>query len=128
MEEMHDKKEEADKAQGRRRLLSIFKESWRDDYRFFSVRDLELCIKGLCEGTYMMAELEIGEDVLGVLPGGNQGTELILRLQREEKNGFRILERTVIPSEAQSLLIQALESGLPKGQSGWKDITDTMKV
>jgi len=128
MENEYGKQEETDRMPARRRLLSIFKESWRDDYKFFSARDLELCVKGLCSGGYEMAELELGTDVIQVFPLGEEKQGFAVQVFREGEDGSRVLKMTMSPSRAQSWLAEVLESGLPGELGGWEDITDTMKM
>ena len=43
-------------------ILVIFGESWHDEHKFFSARDVELAIDGIHEGKYTKAVLEWGID------------------------------------------------------------------
>ena len=128
MEKEHGRNEEPDKTSARHGILSIFKESWRDDHRFFSDRDLELCVKGLCEGTYEMVEVELERELLQAFSSKEKEPDITMQLYMGEEDSARVLEKTVTPPEAQSLLMQMSDSGVPKELSGWKDITDTMKA
>ena len=118
MEKEYGKHDEPDKMPARHQLLSIFKESWRDDHKFFSVRDLELCVKGLCDGMYEMVELELGADIIQAFPKEEDRQNFTIQAFRGEENGSR----------AQSWMLEILESGLPKDLSGWEDITDTVEA
>ncbi len=128
MEKEYGKHDEPDKMPARHQLLSIFKESWRDDHKFFSVRDLELCVKGLCDGMYEMVELELGADIIQAFPKEEDRQNFTIQAFRGEENGSRVLKCTMSPSQAQSWMLEILESGLPKDLSGWEDITDTVEA
>lgn len=49
-------------------LLTIHGESWRDEHKFFSARDLELAVEGLEEGRYVKVDYQLGLAVLSVRP------------------------------------------------------------
>lgn len=126
MEKAHDQNGESRGTKARHRLLSIFKESWRDDYKFFSARDLELCVKGLCGGIYEMAELELEADTIQALSGGEAG--IVMRLHMGQEEGRRVLEKTLAPDEACFWLTQVSTGGLPEEWGGWKDVTDAAEA
>ena len=128
MEKEHGKLEEPGMEPARHQLLSVFKENWRDDYKFFSARDLELCVKGLEDGTYEMVELELGTEFVQAFLHEEDKQNFIIRLFKGEENDSSVLKRTMSPSQAQSWLMEILESGLPKELGGWEDVTETMKM
>lgn len=126
MEKIRDQKEGPRGAAGGHRLLSVYRESWREDYKFFSARDLELCVKGLCEGTFELVELELGDDLIRASAGGK--SEIVLRRCRWNEAGSRTLEQRHAPARAMSWLAQAAEDGLSEEPDGWKDVTDAVNT
>ena len=108
MSEAYGKKEEE-----LHQLLTIYKESWRDDHKFFSTKDLELAVDGLCGGKYEMVELEMGKDAL-------------LAVLQEEKAPD--MEKSDIPSQVKVCLTRLWEGGAPKELNGWNDITSTIEA
>lgn len=123
MSEAYGKKEEE-----LHRLLTIYKENWRDDHKFFSARDLELAVNGLCERAYEMAELEVGEDILQAVLSEEKAPDITLRLVIWRESGSRVMEKTVTSSQALTYLGQMRDEGAPKELAGWNDITDTIEA
>lgn len=123
MKEAHGKNDGAG-----HQLLSLYKECWRDDHKFFSTRDLELAMDGLCDGTYEMVELEAGEDILRAFGSGDGEADITMRLFIGEEDGVCVKEGTVSPSQARACLMQMSEGNPPMDVGGWKDITDTIEL
>ena len=123
MSEAYGKKEEE-----LHQLLTIYKESWRDDHKFFSTKDLELAVDGLCGGKYEMVELEMGKDALLAVLQEEKAPDITMQLYIWQENGPRVMEKTDIPSQVKVCLTRMWEGGAPKELNGWNDITSTREA
>ncbi len=106
------------------KLLIIFGESWHDEHKFFSSRDLELAIEGVHSKKYQKAVLEWGYEALHIFPG--QQSDLLVvwcKNSGTEKENPRFLAWEGTVTQVKFRLVSYLEHGFLEETSGWNDIT-----
>ena len=106
-----------------RQLLVIFGESWHDEHAFFSVRDVELAIDGIHEGTYTKAVLEWGTQALDFFPGVQNDLMVIWRTNNTGKGVTRFLAKEGTVTQVKFWLVNYLNSGVFEEINSWADIT-----
>lgn len=108
-------------------LLVIFGESWHDEHKFFSSKDLELAIEGVHNGKYQKAVLEWGSEAFHIFPSMQNRLMVIWRANNTGKTGVRFLAREGTVNQVKFWLINYLDSGSFEEVSGWNDITDQVE-
>lgn len=104
-------------------LLVIFGESWHDEHKFFSARDVALAIEGIHEGRYRKAVLEWGTEVFDLFPGVQNELLVIWRTGDRWKGDPRFLAKRGTAVQIKFWLVNYLYHG-PSGEMGdWADIT-----
>ena len=106
-----------------RQLLVIFGESWHDEHRFFSARDVELAIEGIHEGKYTKVVLEWGMQELDFFPGVQNDLMVIWCTNNTGKGDTRFLAKEGTVTQVKFWLSRFLDEGLFKEMSGWADVT-----
>lgn len=106
-----------------RQLLVIFGESWHDEHTFFSVRDVELAIDGIHEGTYTKVFLEWGTQAFDIFPGVQNDLMVIWCTNNTGKGNTRFLAKEGTVAQVKFWLVNDLNSGVFEERNGWTDIT-----
>ena len=101
----------------------IFGESWHDEHKFFSVRDVELAIDGIHEGKYTKAVLEWGTQALDFFPGVQNDLMVIWCTNNTGKGNTRFLAKEGTVTQVKFWLVNYLNSGVFEERNGWTDIT-----
>lgn len=114
-------------APGWHQRLIIFGESWHDEHKFFSAKDLELAVEGLHDGKYRIVVLEWGLEEFDISPGRQNDLMIVWRTNAPGEENFRFYEREGTAVQVKFWLINFLEYGHFKEMSGWNDITDQIK-
>lgn len=104
-------------------ILVIFGESWHDEHTFFSVRDVELAIDGIHEGTYTKVFLEWGTQALDFFPGVQNDLMVIWCTNNTGKGNTRFLAKEGTVTQVKFWLVNYLNSGVFEEMNGWADIT-----
>ncbi|MCI8528830.1 MAG: hypothetical protein HFH82_06720 [Lachnospiraceae bacterium] len=105
------------------RLLVIFGESWHNEHKFFSVRDVELAIEGIHEGKYQKVFLEWGMKAFDLFPGIQDEVMVIWCTNNTGKGDVRFLAKEGTVTQVKFWLVSYLEHGFLEEMSGWTDIT-----
>ncbi len=106
-----------------RQILLIFGESWHDEHTFFSVRDVELAIDGIHEGTYTKVFLEWGTQAFDIFPGVQNDLMVIWCTNNTGKGNTRFLAKEGTVAQVKFWLVNDLSSGVFEERNGWTDIT-----
>ncbi len=106
-----------------RQILLIFGESWHDEHTFFSVRDVELAIDGIHEGTYTKVFLEWGTQAFDIFPGVQNDLMVIWCTNNTGKGNTRFLAKEGTVAQVKFWLVNDLNSGVFEERNGWTDIT-----
>ena len=101
----------------------IFGESWHDEHKFFSVRDVELAIDGIHEGKYTKVVLEWGTQALDFFPGVQNDLMVIWCTNNTGKGDTRFLAKEGTVTQVKFWLVNYLKSGVFEEMSGWADVT-----
>lgn len=104
-------------------LLVIFGESWHDEHKFFTGRDLELAVEGVQEGKYRKAVLEWGYEVFYIFPGQESGLMVTWRANAAGKGKQRFLAREGTANQVKFWLVHYLNDGFFEEMGGWEDVT-----
>ena len=110
-----------------RQLLVIFGESWHDEHKFFSARDVELAIEGIHEGTYTKVFLEWGTRAIDLFPGVQNDLMVIWCTNNAGKGDTRFLAREGTVTQVKFWMNRFLNEGSFEDLSGWEDITAQVK-
>ena len=110
-----------------RQHMGLFGESWENHLQFFSIKDVELAVKGIANGKYRRIELELGAVVFRVFRGEEDESNLTLHLLVWPNGELRAFEKTGSAVQVNFWLIQMINEGLPEELHGWRDITAQMK-
>ncbi len=110
-----------------RQLLLIFGESWHDEHTFFSVRDVELAIDGIHEGTYTKVFLEWGTQAIDFFPGVQNDLMVIWCTNNTGKGDTRFLAKEGTVTQVKFWLVNYLNSGVFEEMNGWADITSQIE-
>ncbi len=102
--------------------LILFGECWKDEHKFFSVRDLELAVEGLEDGTYRKMELNLGEAVFLVFPNKEEKPNIILQMRVWEKGRCRTFQKTGTANQVKFWLEQMVNKGRPEQVMNWQDM------
>lgn len=105
--------------------LTLIGEHYRNDYEFFSGRDLELAIEGLGEGDYLRVELVVGELFLYALRSQEEEACITLHLSIAPEGSRREFEKTGTVTQAKFWLIQMINNGLKLYD--WQEVTGQKK-
>lgn len=105
------------------RLLVIFGESWHDEHKFFSARDVELTAEGIHEGKYTKAVLEWGTKTFDLFPGVQKDLMVIWCTNNTGKGDARFLAKEGTVTQVKFWLVNYMDQGFLKEMSGWTDIT-----
>ena len=108
-------------------LLVIFGESWHDEHKFFSARDVELAIDGIHEGKYTKAVLERGTQALNFFPGVQNDLMVIWCTNNTGEGNTRFLAKEGTVVQVKFWLVNYLEHSFFEEMSGWIDITDQIE-
>lgn len=110
------------------RYLRIFGESWVDEHKFFSARDLELAAEGLSDGKYISVELGLEGVSLRIFSGTEERETVIMQIYVRAKGGFRTLVRKSTVTQAKFWLVKMFHEGPREALSGWQeDIFDSQE-
>ncbi len=109
------------------KLLVIFGESWHDEHRFFSARDVELAVEGIYEGKYTKAVLEWGTKAFDLFPGVQKDLMVICCTNNTEKGDPRFLMKEGTVAQVKFWLVNYLDHGFFEEMSGWTDITSRIE-
>ncbi|MCI9181494.1 MAG: hypothetical protein HFG50_16125 [Lachnospiraceae bacterium] len=108
-------------------ILVIFGESWHDEHKFFSARDVELAIDGIHEGKYTKAVLEWGIQALDFFPGIQNDLMVIWCTNNTGKGGTRFLAKEGTVTQVKFWMSLFLKESFFKETSGWADITEQIE-
>ncbi len=103
--------------------LIIFGESWHDEHRFFSARDVELTIEGIHEGKYTKALLEWGTNAFDLFPGLQNDLMVIFCTNNTGKGQTRFLAKEGTVTQVKFWMVNYLDHGFLEEMNGWADIT-----
>ena len=103
--------------------LIIFGESWHDEHRFFSARDVELAIEGIHEGKYTKALLEWGTNAFDLFPGLQNDLMVIFCTNNTGKGQTRFLAKEGTVTQVKFWMVNYLDHGFLEEMNGWADIT-----
>ena len=106
-----------------RQLLVIFGESWHDEHRFFSARDVELAVEGVHEEKYRKVVLEWGIQAFDLFPGVQNEIMVIWCSNNTGKGNFRFLAKEGTVTQVKFWLVNFLNHGFFEEMVGWVDIT-----
>lgn len=104
-----------------RQLLVIFGESWHDEHKFFSARDVELAVEGVHTGNYEKVVLQWGAQVFEVFPGVQD--DLAVFWHTADNGQARVLARSGTVTQVNFWLANYLDQGYFAEMSGWTDVT-----
>jgi len=106
-------------------LLVISGESWRDEHRFFTGRDVELAVEGVSDGTYQSAALEWGIASFTVFPGPEDRLHVSLRTggAKDGVSHFYMREGTAV--QVKFWLLRYLNEGYM--DESWQEVTGQIK-
>ena len=116
-------REQKGQMRGWQQLLVIFGESWHDEHKFFSARDVELAIEGIHEGKYTKAVLEWGMQALDFFPGVQSDLMVVWCTNNTGKGDTRFLAKEGTVTQVKFWLSLFLDEGFLKEMSGWADVT-----
>lgn len=116
-------REQKGQMRGWRQLLVIFGESWHDEHKFFSARDVELAIEGIHEGKYTKVVMEWGTKAFDLFPGIQNDLMVIWCSNITGKGDTRFLAKEGTVAQVKFWLVGYLNSGVLEEMSGWADIT-----
>lgn len=116
-------REQKGQMRGWHQLLVIFGESWHDEHKFFSARDVELAIEGIHEGKYIKVVMEWGTQALDFFPGVQNDLMVIWCTNNTKKGDTRFLAKEGTVTQVKFWLVEYLNSGVFEETSGWADIT-----
>lgn len=105
-------------------LLVIFGESWHDEHKFFSARDVELAVEGIQQGKYQKVVLEWGIQAFDMFPGLQNDLMVIWCSDNRGGGDTRFLAREGTVTQVKFWLNGYLERGFSGEMSGWTYITD----
>lgn len=108
-------------------LLVIFGESWHDEHKFFSAKDLELAVEGVHSGKYQKAILQWGNEAFHIFPNMQSKLVVIWRANNAEKSGVCFWAREGTVNQVKFWLVHYLDAGSFEEMSGWNDITDQVE-
>lgn len=120
-------REQKGQMRGWHQLLVIFGESWHDEHKFFSTRDVELAIEGIHEGKYTKVVLEWGMRALDFFPGIQNDLMVIWCTNNTGKGNTRFLAKEGTVTQVKFWLVHYLNQGFFEEMSGWADITDQIE-
>ena len=104
-------------------LLVIFGESWHDEHKFFSAKDVELAVEGVHEGKYQKAVLEWGAEAFHVFPGQKDELMVIWSRNNPLKKEESFLAREGTATQVKFWLNSYLNNGFFEETGGWSDVT-----
>lgn len=108
-------------------LLVIFGESWHDEHKFFSARDVELAVEGIQQGKYQKVVLEWGIQAFDMFPGLQNDLMVIWCSDNRGGGDTRFFAREGTVTQVKFWLNGYLERGFSGEMSGWTDITDQIE-
>ncbi len=108
-------------------LLVIFGESWHDEHKFFSGRDVELAVEGIHEGKYTKVFLEWGIHTFDLFPGVQNDLAVIWCTNHTGRGNSRFLVREGTVTQVKFWMNRFLNEGFFEDLSGWEDITAQVK-
>ena len=108
-------------------LLVIFGESWHDEHKFFSARDVELAVEGIQQGKYQKVVLEWGIQAFDIFPGLEYDPMVIWSSDNRGGGDTRFFAREGTVTQVKFWLNGYLERGFSGEMSGWTDITDQIE-
>lgn len=120
-------REQKGQMRGWHQLLVIFGESWHDEHKFFSARDVELAIEGIHEGRYTKAVMEWGTQALDFFPGVQNDLMVIWCTNNTGKGNTRFLAKEGTVTQVKFWLVNYLNQGFFEEMSSWADITDQIE-
>ncbi len=110
-------------ASGWHQLLVIFGESWHDEHKFFSAKDVELAVEGVHDGKYQRAVLEWGFDAFEIVPGQQMELLVVWCTSDAERGKSRFYGREGTATQVKFWLVTGLNSGFSGEKDGWNEIT-----
>lgn len=116
-------REQKGQMRGWHQLLVVFGESWHDEHKFFSARDVELAIEGIYEGKYTKAVMEWGTQAFDFFPGAQNDLMVIWCTNNTGKGDTRFLAKEGTVTQVKFWLVEYLNSGVLEETNGWADIT-----
>lgn len=91
--------------------LVIVGEAWRNEYKFFTARDVELAAQGVCEGKYRCAILEWGSSAFDLYPDQGEQMQIIWRTNIRDEKACRCFRRAGTAVQVKFWLLQYLNEG-----------------
>ena len=104
---------------GAGRYLRIFGESWQDEHRFVSARDLELAVEGLSGGKYKCVELGLKGASFRIFSDEEEKEIIIMQIYFEEESGFRSLIKKGTMTQVKFWLVKIFHEGLREVIAAW---------
>ncbi len=120
-------REQKGQMRGWHQILVIFGESWHDEHKFFSYRDVELAIEGIHEKKYTKAVMEWGTQAFDFFPGVQNDLMVIWCTNNTGKGDTRFLAKEGTVTQVKFWLVHYLNQGFFEEMSGWADITDQIE-
>lgn len=103
------------------RRLTVAAESWRNEYRFFTLHDVELAAQGVYEGKYQYAILEWGSSSFDLLPDQEDQLQVIWCTNIHDERDRRYFRKAGTVNQVKFWLVEYLREG--KMNACWDDIT-----
>lgn len=103
------------------RRLTIAGEAWRNEYRFFTARDVELAVQGVFGGKYQYAILEWGSSSFDLLPDQENQLQVIWCTNIRDEQARRYFRKAGTVNQVKFWLMEYLNEGEMTGY--WDDIT-----
>lgn len=114
-------------ASGWHQLLVIFGESWHDEHKFFSAKDVELAVEGVYDGKYQRVVLEWGFEGFEIFPGRQNELLVVWYTGDAEKGKSRFYAKEGTAIQVKFWLVNGLNSGFSGEKDGWNEITDQIE-
>jgi len=104
-------------------FLILCGESWRNELKFFSARDVELAVEGVHGGKYQWAVLQWGSQLFDILPGAQDELVVVWNTNITGSGEARFFVRGGTAVQIKFLLVHYMDRGSFESMSGWVDIT-----
>ena len=120
-------REQKGQMRGWYQLLVIFGESWHDEHKFFSARDMELAIEGIHEGKYIKVALEWGMQGFDFFPGVHNDLMVVWCTNNTGNGDTRFLVKEGTVTQVKFWMANYMNHGGFEEMGGWADITDQIQ-
>ena len=107
-------------------LLVVFGESWHNELKFFSTRDVELAVEGIYEGKYQKVILKWGVQAVVMLRGVQNDIMVIWCTNHPGKGNPCFLAKEGTMTQVKFWMAGYINSGFFE-RNGWADVTDRIE-